>query len=98
MHPVFELIRSANLAFFAKNHCVFFRQMAELIVLILKVEVGELDLIDDFFAQDRVHRKVLELGLTGDFVSRIVVPRIESHLIRVDNHELPTQPFNNGLV
>ena len=72
--------------------------MAELIVLVLKLQLGEVDLKDDLFAQLRVDRDILEPGLAGHFVTIGVFTRVEPHLVGDDDDKLSAQPVCDGLI
>ena len=55
VHTVRKLVWTDQLESIAENLTIIFSQCAELIVVVLEAQIGQLDLVDDLFAHLRIY-------------------------------------------
>lgn len=81
MRAIFELIWAAYCPSVAKYSRFVFCQLAELVIFVLQLQISELNLINDFLAQLRVHRDPYKLSFLRNSFIFGILERVEAHLV-----------------
>ena len=74
-----------------------FSQSTKLQVLVLKLQLGQLHLVNDLFTNLRIDWDVLKSGLICDFLFLIELSRAESLHVGINDDEFATEPVCNVL-
>ena len=95
MHAIFEIIWATYCPSVAKYSRFVLCQMAE---LVLQLQVCELDLVYNFFAQLGVHWDPDKLSFSRNLSVFSILKRVETHLVEVDDDKLSSNPVRDGLI
>ena len=98
MDVIRELIRPMLLMFQSENSRFIFCQSAELHILVLQLQICQLHLVNDFFADLRVDWNVLEARLICDLRCIVEASRRKSLHVGIDDDEFTLKPLCDVLI
>ena len=86
MHRIIKLIRSPLIQLITKNPSIVLRQCTKLIVLILKLEISQANLVDNLFPHLCVDKSPIQSRLFCNFIIIAVLSRAKP-LIVLKNYD-----------
>lgn len=98
MGAVLEFVGASVPSPVAENHLFFLSQLAKLVQQVLHLNLGQVGLKDDFFASLAVYGDPDEFCFFGDFEPAVVLLRVETYLVHVDDDEFSREPVPDLLI